>query len=495
MNHATLYRGVLLASAGFALTLTMGGCNVDSFMDPSVVGRWEKTPGSVPVLERIASIEDEAADFVEYSDVAPEDLVPAAQAYRMGPGDVLQIELYDLIERNQKQEYQRSVDARGAFDLPQLGLLYVNGRTLESVKDLITEAMKRYVSEPLNSVSLTQQRQQLYHVLGSVEKPGSYFIPSPDFRLLEGLTSGGRFAETIEEVYIIRQIPLSEALGKPAAKSAAPAADKSKAPVDIIDELTAPKEQKDKPSHGHFAGDVLENQPTVATKREPVVDLVDGTTKTQPGTSENSKTPVASPPTGSDSSWVFIDGKWVQVNGKAETSQEAKAKFDELLTQRVIRVPLKKLLAGDMQYNVILRPGDTIRVPAQPEGLVYMAGQVLRQGPITLPGSGRLTMMRAIDSAGGLGQLAIPERVDLTRVTGKGRQATIRLDLRAINEGTQPDIYLKPDDRINVGTNFWALPLSVLRNGFRASYGFGFILDRNFGNDVFGAPPTNNLGQ
>jgi len=27
------------------------------------------------------------------------------------------------------------------------------------------------------------------------------------------------------------------------------------------------------------------------------------------------------------------------------------------------------------------------------------------------------------------------------------------------------------------------------------TYGFGFLLDRNFGNDVFGAPPTNQFGQ
>ena len=37
--------------------------------------------------------------------------------------------------------------------------------------------------------------------------------------------------------------------------------------------------------------------------------------------------------------------------------------------------------------------------------------------------------------------------------------------------------------------------LSVLRSGFRATYGFGFLLDRNFGNDVFGAPPLNEFGQ
>ena len=36
-------------------------------------------------------------------------------------------------------------------------------------------------------------------------------------------------------------------------------------------------------------------------------------------------------------------------------------------------------------------------------------------------------------------------------------------------------------------------PLAVFRNGLRITYGFGFLLDRNFGNDVFGAPPINRV--
>ena len=64
--------------------------------------------------------------------------------------------------------------------------------------------------------------------------------------------------------------------------------------------------------------------------------------------------------------------------------------------------------------------------------------------------------------------------------------AAVRLDLRAIFHGTQPDFYLKPNDLINVGTHFLATPLAVVRNGFRTTYGFGFVLDRNFEQDVFG---------
>jgi hypothetical protein len=55
-------------------------------------------------------------------------------------------------------------------------------------------------------------------------------------------------------------------------------------------------------------------------------------------------------------------------------------------------------------------------------------------------------------------------------------------------------VYLKPGDHIIVGTDFWAYPLAVFRNGLRMNYGFGFLLDRNFGNDVFGPPPVNVVG-
>ncbi len=109
--------------------------------------------------------------------------------------------------------------------------------------------------------------------------------------------------------------------------------------------------------------------------------------------------------------------------------------------------------------------------------LGYAAGHINRTGRV---------------AAGGFSQIAIPERVDLTRVVGDRGQATIRLNARAIFEGTHPDVRLKADDMVNFGTNFFATPLAVIRNGFRMSYGFGFLLDRNFGNDVFGPPPESD---
>jgi hypothetical protein len=103
--------------------------------------------------------------------------------------------------------------------------------------------------------------------------------------------------------------------------------------------------------------------------------------------------------------------------------------------------------------------------------------------------SERLTLTRAVTAAGGLTGVAVPERVDIVRMIGPEQQGFVRVNLRAIEEGTHPDIFLRANDRVNVGSNFWATPLAVIRNGFRASYGFGFIIDRNFGTDIFGVPP------
>jgi hypothetical protein len=51
----------------------------------------------------------------------------------------------------------------------------------------------------------------------------------------------------------------------------------------------------------------------------------------------------------------------------------------------------------------------------------------------------------------------------------------------------QPDIYLKPNDVVYIGTDFIAPFIAALRNSFRLTYGFGFLYDRNFSpsNDSF----------
>jgi len=535
---------VLRTAAGLAVvgvTGVLGGCQ-NSFMDPSVegAGRWQPTPAVMPILDRLAAIEDESGELVETSDPVPADLIPLPQSYRIGPGDQLDITLYDLIETGRPEKYSRTVDPRGTVELPQLGRLSMNGLTTEEATEVIRTAMKRLVAEPLVLVDALGQRQQTFNIIGEVQSPGPYFIPRADYRLLEALNSGGRFDQNGEEIFVIRQVPLTDEVTQgqnpptapanttpaqpqdqpnlmdtidniapaPAAEPATPASqpneaprpmDPAPAPAPATPPETSPAPVTPPPPPPPppipMPGDPaprmgMFGQPEGQPGQAPIVNLPENDAARQDQAAE-------SMPQGVDESpWIFVNGKWVRSSGRtARTPSTPSADGQNLITQRIIRIPVQELLAGKQSVNIIIRPGDVIRVPSPPSGLVYVSGQVARPGPYQLPTTGGVTLMRAISAAGGYGNLAVPSRIDITRIVGRNREATIMLDGEAIAKRTQPDLWLKPNDQVNVGTTWWALPLAVIRNGFRASYGFGFVLDRNISNDLFGPPPVNAFGQ
>jgi hypothetical protein len=148
---------------------------------------------------------------------------------------------------------------------------------------------------------------------------------------------------------------------------------------------------------------------------------------------------------------------------------------------RVIKIPKDKLYGGDPRYNIIVKPGDTITVQLDVVGEFYVLGNARNQGVINLTGR-PMTLKMAIAAAGGLGQLAWPKKCEVIRRIGEKKEEIVMIDLEKIANGTQPDFFIKPNDVINVGTHGLSRWLYNLRNAFRATYGFGFVYDRNFDN-------------
>jgi polysaccharide biosynthesis/export protein len=218
---------------------------------------------------------------------------------------------------------------------------------------------------------------------------------------------------------------------------------------------------------------------------------------------------------------VLIDGKWVPVKSttaeqpktavdpldnpvKSDTPKTDTPKTDTAVTEtpktdttakpfefegpkaddgiRIIRVPLERLQRGEFQYNIVIRPNDTIIVPSPKVGEYYIGGHVQRAGVYSLTGR-QITLKQAIISAGMFDPLAWPERTELIRRIGKDKELFVRVDLPKVMRGEQSDIYLRPYDTLNVGTNALAPFLASLRGAFRFTYGFGFIYDRNFYDD------------
>ena len=196
--------------------------------------------------------------------------------------------------------------------------------------------------------------------------------------------------------------------------------------------------------------------------------------------------------------WIFQDGKWVPVQVGAPTPTKPVIKFkpdvpvtpleekvttelewDEAVQTRLIRIPADRLLAGDPRYNIVIKAGDTIHVPVDIIGEFWIMGNVNRVGPINITGR-PITLKMAIAAAGGLGPLAWPKTCEVIRRIGRDKEEIVMVDLDKIASGELPDFFIKPNDMVNVGTHYSARWRAILRNAFRATYGFGFVYDRNF---------------
>ena len=203
--------------------------------------------------------------------------------------------------------------------------------------------------------------------------------------------------------------------------------------------------------------------------------------------------------------WVFENGKWIAVPvGGQQPNAIPNQQFQQNQNvipldapsipsipqiardpgSRLIRIPADRVVAGDPRYNIVIRPGDTIYVPVDVAGVFYITGQVNGTGPVRL--AGPTTLKQAITMAGGLGALAYPKKCEVVRRIGEDREEVVMVDLEKIGKGEQPDFFVKPHDLINVGTHFTSRWRAVLRNAFRAAYGFGFVYDRNFADSAYG---------
>ncbi len=93
-------------------------------------------------------------------------------AYILGPGDGLQIELLDLPELSGTF----SIGPDGTLYLPRLRALYVEGLTVEELRYFLTEQFRTYVRDPQVYVRPVTYRPIRVYVGGEVRRPGYYTL-------------------------------------------------------------------------------------------------------------------------------------------------------------------------------------------------------------------------------------------------------------------------------------------------------------------------------
>jgi polysaccharide export outer membrane protein len=464
-----------------ALLVALGqlvGCEVDSFFNPSIIGYWENQPTTIPILERLDAIEEKDSYWGQTTEVTPEDLIPSDLSYRMIPGDYVTVSIFELFAPGQWATSTRRIDAGGFLRVQEVGDVPAAGMTAQEFQDVLTDIVDRtIITNPLVEVAVEEGGGLRYTLYGATPAPGMFTLRNPDLRLLDALAIAGGIPIQVKTIYVVRQVELTEEVkpsferGRveepPATEEAEP-----KAPVDIEDLI----EQLDDKGAGGPSPGVLRQQD------EPAIDIdeLEPPEVGKPPMVDIDELPAVRPDAESirgPGTWVYIEerGEWVRVPGDQapEAAGSAAPGAPPMYVERIIKIPADRLARGESKYNIVVRPNDRIYMEPPAQGFVYVDGQINRPGVYGLPAVGELTLDRLVAAAGGVNTIAIPERVDLIRRVGENREAAIRLNLAAIRHRTEPDVLLKPDDHIIIGTSWVATPLAIIRN------------------DVFGAPPVN----
>ena len=119
-------------------------------------------------------------------------VTPAGQAqqapdYTMNAGDTLDISVWKEEELTKKDVIVRP---DGKFSFPLAGQVLARGRSAAEIEAEITSRLKRYIAEPVVSVSVKNLDGCRIYVIGQVTKAGS-FVLNPRVNVLQALSLAG----------------------------------------------------------------------------------------------------------------------------------------------------------------------------------------------------------------------------------------------------------------------------------------------------------------
>jgi polysaccharide biosynthesis/export protein len=441
------------------------GCETKSFMDPSELGSYQKNPLVLPIVSQVdPQSETSEQQWAGASEPTADDLKPLTGNYRISPNDQLAITLSDINGPNTETVRRAQVTESGDISLPYLEqAIHAAGMTEIQLEQAIVQAYRNanLIQRAQVSVNVIESRGRAFNILGAVANTGEYAIAESDFRLLNALVMARNVTTPfVEYIYIVRH-PEPPPSTQPAMETPGVGPGPTSIPTTgpSSDELAPPGTEK----------------------------------KAVPDTAPTEPSPTGSSPTGQSPIGPSPDDHVLHL--AAAPSSVAPGRFDGFKDPapaqetRIIRVPYHGLVRDGRlsKYNITIHPHDMIYVAEPQTGFYFVGGHVARPGAYTLSGQ-RMTIKDAIIAASMLDGVAIPQRTDIIRHIDPDHEVFVRVDLAKIFSGDEPDVYIKPSDKIMVGTNALAPFLAAARGGFRITYGLGFLYDRNY------AYPVNQIG-
>lgn len=456
---------------------------------------------------------------------AARERAPLGEGYLIGPDDLLDVRIPDLISARDGQPapagqtgaavptvadtpvYQQGyrVPADGTILIPFLGAVHVAGLTPDQLERRLTERLiaADILRNPHVSVLVAEYRSRVAAMVGSVERPGLYPITRPGMRLADLVWTAGGPSKDAGRVVEFRPAAAAPAMAAPAAMSAPAGAAPSSARGGVVADVRV-----ERAGAGRRLTIVLTQAPdglrsfTIEAPPRLVIDLQGPWSGSDPA----AELPIADDLVlrartnhhGDGGVRVVLDlarsteahgvraegttivadlGDVAQADGApAAPAVAAFAPAAPTLEAGggdggLVRVDLSVLLqqANEKSLNPIIWPGDVVSV--LPAGSVFVDGWVEKPG--AYPVTRSLTLTGAVAAAGGHLFPADRGHATVKRTFGPGEQRSFTVDLDAVAEGRAPDMPITDGDVVRLPTSsarivpwgVWALAREMIHIG------------------------------